>query len=336
MENEIIDAHIHFGANDEESGCYWSKEFTLSLAYIAMLLVSKFIFKKVTVKNIRKHMLGVIDGSEYVKKSVILALDQVFDEQGNANLKKWTHLYVPNRYVINLAEEYPRVLFGASVHPYRKDWRDELAYCLKNKAVLCKWLPSSQMIDPANPKCIPFYKKLAEHNLPLLCHSGPEHAIPTYDPKAKEFDNPELLRPALEEGATVIIAHCALPYLGPLDKDYKKEFAGLFADAKKHGWKLYADLSAICTPLRAPYMERIKKVVPNERLIFGSDYPIPLSEISYNKSPNLLAWFRYMKRVLFEKNPLDKNYLLIKEMGFDESIFTNAARLFTEINYPVS
>jgi predicted TIM-barrel fold metal-dependent hydrolase len=333
MSEEIIDIHIHFGAKDEESGCYWSKEFTTSLAYIAMLLVSKFIFRKVNIANIRKHLLGVINGSEYVKKSVILALDQVYDKQGNSDLKKWTHLYVPNKYVFGLAEEYPRVLFGASVHPYRKDWRDELEYCLANKAVLCKWVPSSQMIDPANPKCIPFYKKLAEHDLPLLCHTGPENAIPTHDPKSKKFDNPDLLRPALKEGATVIAAHCALPYFGPLDKDYKKEFAGLFEDAAKYGWKLYADLSAICTPLRAPYIERIKKVVPYERLIFGSDYPIPLSEISYNKSPNFFSWLRYIKRVLFEKNPLDKNYLLIKEMGFDESIFTNAARLFAKIKY---
>lgn len=334
MNYEIIDSHIHFGAKDKESGCYWSKEFTNSLAYFAMLLVSKFIFKKVNITNIRKHLLGVINNSEYVNKSVILALDQVYDKKGNTNLEKWTHLYVPNKYVTELADENPRVLFGASVHPYREDWQDELNYCLAHKAVLCKWIPSSQMIDPKNKKCLPFYKKLAEHNLPLLCHTGPEHAIPTSDAKAKDFDNPERLIPALKEGTTVIMAHCALPYFGPLDIDYKKEFIGLFEAAAKHDWKLYADLSALCTPLRTPYIERIKKVVPAEQLIFGSDYPIPLSEISYNKNPNLAARFKYMKRVLFEKNPLDKNYLLIKEMGFADCIFTNAARLFAKIDYP--
>jgi predicted TIM-barrel fold metal-dependent hydrolase len=334
MNNEIIDMHIHFGANDEESGCYWSKEFTTSIAYFAMLLVSKFCFKKVTIAKIRKHLLGVINSAEYVKKSVILALDQVFDELGNSNLKEWTHLYVPNSYVVGLSNDNPRVLFGASIHPYRKDWQEEFEYCLNNKAVLCKWIPSSQMIYPASPKCIPFYKKLAEHNLPLLCHTGPEYAIPTSSPHAKDFDNPEHLRPALKEGVTVIAAHCALPYFGPLDTDYKKEFAGLFEDAEKYNWKLYADLSAICSPLRAPYIERIKRVVPPERLLFGSDYPIPLSEISYNKSPNFFAWLRYMKKVIFEKNPLDKNYLVIKEMGFAESIFSNASRLFAKIKYP--
>jgi hypothetical protein len=29
MSGQIIDVHVHFGApNDEESGCFWSEEFT--------------------------------------------------------------------------------------------------------------------------------------------------------------------------------------------------------------------------------------------------------------------------------------------------------------------
>ena len=48
MSNETIDVHVHFGApKDEESGCFWSEEFTRSVAYFAMLLITKSLFKKV-------------------------------------------------------------------------------------------------------------------------------------------------------------------------------------------------------------------------------------------------------------------------------------------------
>ena len=76
MSNETIDVHIHFGApKDEESGCFWSEEFTKSVAYFAMLLITNSLFKKVNIKRVRKHLLKVINKSKYTDKSVVLAFD---------------------------------------------------------------------------------------------------------------------------------------------------------------------------------------------------------------------------------------------------------------------
>lgn len=336
MESEIIDVHIHFGApKDEKSGCYWSEEFTKTAAYYAMLLLTKSLFKKINIRRVKKHILGAINGSKFVNKSVLLAMDQVYDENGAAHPER-THLYVPNRYLADLAENNSRVLFGASVHPYRSGWSEKLDFCLEKRAVLCKWLPSSQLINPEHPKCIPFYKKLADRKLPLLCHAGPEYTIPTSDKSFIEFNNPKHLRTALDQGVRVIVAHCSLPYFWFLDVDYQddfKEFLSLVSEAEKKDWNLYADLSAICTPLRSPYIDQILSQVPAKRLLFGSDYPIPLFELSYNKSTHFFSWLRFILKVATQKNPLDKNYLLIKEMGFDESVFTNAAELFSQIKY---
>jgi len=339
MNNEIFDVHIHFGApKDEQSGCYWSEEFTKTAAYYAMLLLTKSLFKKVDIKRVKKNILKTVNKSKYVTKSVLLAMDETYDENGNVH-QEWTHLCVPNTYIVSLAQENERVLFGASVHPYRNDWAEELDFCLENKAVLCKWIPSSQMINPAHNKCKPFYKKLADHQLPLLCHAGPEYAIPTSDADYNEFNNPKYLRKALDLGVTVIIAHCAMPYWGLLDVDYQddfKEFLKLFEEADKNNWNLYADLSAICSPFRIGYIEEILKksdTIPHQKLVFGSDYPIPLSELSYNKSVNFFSWLRFIFKVMLMKNPLDKNYLLIKEMGFDDCVFTNARELFSSIQY---
>ncbi len=336
-DGNVIDMHIHFGApRDLDSGCYWSKEFEKTAAYYAMRLITRSLFKTVDIRQIKDHLLQVINDSRLVETAVLLALDEVYDQQGR-RLPGQTHLHVPNSYLAGLSQENPRIKFGCSVHPYRRDWEVQLLYALENGTVLCKWIPSSQQIDPGHMLCQPFYRRLADLKLPLLCHAGPEYAIPTSDKNYNVFNNPGHLRTALEAGVVVIVAHCALPYFWFLDTKYQedfREFLRLIDDAEKYHWNLYADVSAIATPLRAPYIKSILENVPSHRLLFGSDYPIPLSEITYNRSRNFLLWLNFMLKTLFIKNPLDKNFLLIKKMGFDPVIFENAHRLFSEIDYP--
>ena len=340
MDSEVIDMHIHFGApKDEESGCYWSKEFEKTAAYYAMLLMTKSLFKKVDIQRVKNHLLNKINGSKYVQKGVFLAMDQVYDESGTLQPRR-THLHVPNQYLANLVKENERVLFGASVHPYRNDWEEELDFCLNNKAVLCKWIPSSQMINPEHTRCTPFYQKLAAHKLPLLCHCGPEYTIPTSDKTYNKFNNPKYLRKALEQGVSVIVAHCALPYFYLLDKpsyyDDWRDFLKLVQESEIKGWHLYADLSAISGPLRLPFIDDIIKNVPAKRLLFGSDYPVPLSGLSYHKPTSVLAWLKFISKIISIKNPLDKNYEIISGMGFDQQVFTNASQLFSSIRFPIA
>ena len=334
MGQDVIDVHIHFGApEDGQSGCYWSKEFEESLAFLAMRLVTDSLFKKVTFQGVKDRLLRVINRSQYVAKSVLLALDEVYDENGQVH-RDLTHLCVPNDCIIEIAAANPRVLFGASVHPYRPDWEARLDECLENKAVLCKWVPSSQRIDPQHSKCLPFYKKLAETGLPLLCHVGPEKAIPPFDDALQNVNRPSLLRTALDTGVTVIMAHAALPLLPPPleDDSYFRELVALVeeADARDKDeaakkWRLYADLSAINLGPRNFYIDEVKKHIPVERLIFGSDYPIPILDISQKPHISIWHWLKHFFQTVAAKNPLDKNYLLIKNMDFGDALFTNAS-----------
>ena len=336
MNNEIIDMHVHFGAPaNKNNDCYWSDRFTHNAAFIIFLLATRSLFKKISHKRIRKHTLKVINKSKYVDKCVLLAFDEVYNEDGKRN-KEMTNLYVPDDYIIDLAKNNNRILFGASVHPYRADWENELDKCLQNKAVLCKWIPSSQMFNPDDKRCNGFYEKLAECNLPLLCHCGPEHAIPTSKPKYNKYNNPEHLEKALNMGVTVIIAHCAMPYFGFMEPDYHDDFnkfIELFKQAEKKDWKLYADVSALATIFRIQYYEKIIKYVPAERLLFGSDYPHPVLETPYNTKMTLFSWLKLLYRAIKMKNLLDKNYLVFKNSDLGNSMFTNAAKLFSEIKY---
>ena len=83
---------------------------------------------------------------------------------------------------------------------------DPLVAFAADGAVLLKWLPSVQGIDPADPRHRPFYRRLAELRLPLLSHTGAEESFTGAD---NALADPERLRLPLEEGVTVIAAHCA-------------------------------------------------------------------------------------------------------------------------------
>jgi predicted TIM-barrel fold metal-dependent hydrolase len=331
---EVIDIHVHFGApENSENGCYWSKQFERTPAYLYLKLSNGVLLDKLTFHLIKNNLISTITHSKKVDKCVLLAMDEVYALNGHLK-KEETHLHTPNSFIVELSKKYDRILFGASVHPYRNDWQKELDYCIKNGAVLCKWIPSSQQIDVANDKCFPFYDYLAAHNLPLLVHSGPEYSIPTSNKWYTEINNPKYLRAALERGVTVIAAHCALPYFGDFDTDYQDdmfEFFMLMEEAVNKNWKLYADVSALAAPLRNSYIPRIKNQIPPDRLIYASDYPVFPSELSYKDEKNIFNWISLTFKAFSIKNPLDKNYFAIKKMGFDEKVFTNSSELFGKI-----
>jgi predicted TIM-barrel fold metal-dependent hydrolase len=334
MSDPVIDVHIHIGTkNDPASGCYWSEDFEKGVAFFAFKLITNSLFREIDVKYAEKYLLRVINKSKRVDKCVLLALDQVYNEQGKVfdknGIGKRTHLHVPNSYLANFAKAHDRVLFGASVHPYRSDWESELQYCIDNGAVLCKWIPSSQQIDLTHAKCEQFYEKLAANNLPLLCHVGPEGSIPPFDKTSQELNNPKHLKNALKAGVTVIAAHAALPLLPPpLDsEEHYRELVALFKPPNPTSWKLYAELSAINLGTRSSYVPNIKNDIPQTQLMFGSDYPIPLLDISQDPHISLGHWLKHFFQTVSIKNPLDKNFSLIENMNFDPSIFTNALKV---------
>lgn len=329
---KVIDMHVHIGGpGDSGSGCRMSPEFIFRPSFAAMFFTLKINplvdFKDGRIKEI---MVDIINGSEKVDYTVLLALDGVY--RNGKYIEAESHLVVPNTYIIDIAGTNSRVLFGASVHPYRK--RSDMVYeaerCIDNGAVLFKWIPSSQRIDPKDKRCIPFYEILVKKDIPLLCHTGAELAVPTSNPDANRFNNPKRLKVALDIGVKVIAAHCATPYIGgflPDDVDYFGVLIEMLRASEKKKWNLYADISAFCTPTRITYLKRINQEVSKgrispERFIYGSDFPIPVIDINIFKDPPDLN--ELIENTTGDENPLDRNYEILKEFGIHDSIFTNA------------
>jgi predicted TIM-barrel fold metal-dependent hydrolase len=132
-------------------------------------------------------------------------LDKNYRRDGSVNLDK-TEFYVPNEYVFRLCEQHLDLFVpNISVSPYRPDAIAELEKWALRGAGVVKWLPNAMGLDPADPRCDPFYEKMKELDLILLSHGGEEKAVEAE--ADQKMGNPLLLRRPLDHGVKVIVAH---------------------------------------------------------------------------------------------------------------------------------
>jgi predicted TIM-barrel fold metal-dependent hydrolase len=307
-----------------------SPQFVFSPAFVAMLIALKVSPFEIKDEKIKEIIVDAIDAAKKIDYGVLLAMDGVYKD--GRYVEDESHLVVPNNYVMDIARGNKRVLFGASVHPYREKnaMLAEVRDCIDNGAVLFKWIPSAQQIDTEDERCTSFYELLAEKSVPLLCHTGAELAVPTSQFDANDFNDPRKLKTALGIGVKVIASHCATPYLGgtlPADRNYFDPLMDMLKKADRNRWKLFADISAFCTPTRIHYLHKINEFIDEgsiepSRFLFGSDFPIPIVDINvYDKPLDFNEMITHLKD---GGNPLDNNYDILKKFGIHESIFTNA------------
>ena len=278
-------------------------------------------------------------------KHRLLAFDKNYRPDGSVNLEK-TEFYVPNEYVFSLAEQNPDLFIpNISVHPYRPDALQELEKWAQLGARIVKWLPNAMGIDPADPHCDPFYEKMRELNLILLSHGGEEKAVQAEEDQ--KLGNPLRLRRALDHGVKVIVAHCAglgqNEDLDDIDKRLRPNF-DLFMrlmDDKKYEGLVFGEISAMtqfnrcATPL-ATILEREDLY---ERLVNGSDYPLPAVNILIRtgtlvKKGYITAAERQSLNEIYDYNPLLFDFVLKRTIKLPAtrkllpgSIFMTNARL---------
>jgi hypothetical protein len=214
-----------------------------------------------------RSLLDTVNGAEGIDAAVVLAFDAVYGEDGVRDAAR-THMYVSNDYVASLAKGSPRALFGASVHPFRRDAVRELERCIAQGAVLLKWLPMTQGFSPADPRCFPMYEVLAHHGVPLLSHTGREKALPTND---DGLATPALLETALRMGVTVIAAHC-----GARSRRRDTDYIDVWLRMAREHERLYGDTSGLSLPNRwHAYRTLLEHEDARAKLVHGSDWPIP-------------------------------------------------------------
>jgi predicted TIM-barrel fold metal-dependent hydrolase len=328
LQDKVIDVHLHIGGKGNSSPCKMSKKFLLSPAYLYMVVRSGISLDELSRDHdtaLRRTMIERLNNAPSVDFGVFLAFDSVYKENGELDEEN-SNMVTPNDYVMDIAKSNPKVLFGASVHPNRgpKKGIEEIDRCIERGAVLNKWIPNSQIFDPSNRKYKWFYRKLADENLPLLCHTGPEHAIPVVKTEYQELGDPRKLRLALDMGVKVIAAHCATSFFS-WEKSYLDELYEMFDEREKRGWNLYTDISAMCTLFRTSIIDAVLKKIPHDRMVLGSDYPVPVDDMP----PQFIETLTFEKyhEIAKIENPIEKNYRQLLAMNFPKEAMTKASSI---------
>jgi hypothetical protein len=302
----LIDCHVHLAALPEgDNGCYISPGMLKSPLF-RFLLWKHSLPKDNPREANRKYLddlLTELTASRHVAQAVLLGMDGVYDGNGRLDLSR-TDFLIGNDYVLATARRHPRkFLAGVSINPQRRDATDEVHRCADAGAVLVKVLPNAQQFDPADPVHIPFYRTLAERNLPLLSHVGYEFSLIGKD---QSLGDPDRLRLALDQGVTVIAAH-ACSYGLML---YEKFFPVLQDFAKRYS-QFYADTSALTLPNRFRMLLQLRRHPElHNHLLFGTDYPLSVF--------HLPAWgrvsFGKLRDIVSTKNRFDRQYTICRAL----------------------
>jgi predicted TIM-barrel fold metal-dependent hydrolase len=306
-EKSLIDCHVHLAALPEgNNGCLISSSMLKSPLFRFLLWKHQLSPANPSAANRKyiKDLLEELRASRHVQQAVLLGMDGVYTHEGRINHQA-TEFLISNDYVIQQAKKYPdEFLAGVSINPQRIDAIEELHRCAEAGAVLVKVLPNSQQFDPGHYRYQKFYRELAKLSLPLLSHVGYEFSLMGKD---QSMGDPNRLRTALEEGATVIAAHACSYGLMMYEKFYPTllEFVNQYPN-------FYADISALTLPNRLGMLLKLRNHPEIfDRLIFGTDYPLSVFHLPMWG----LAKFSTIRQMMRTTNRFDRQYLVCKNLG---------------------
>jgi hypothetical protein len=271
----------------------------------------------------------------------ILAFDKHYKPDGTVDLPK-TYMYVPNDYIVDLASQYGDIFSPViSLHPYRHDAVEELDKWAKAGVRYIKWLPNAMGMDPADRAIEPFYRKMKQHNMILLSHSGEEQAVEAEEDQ--ELGNPLRLRMPLDMGIRVIVAHAAsLGSCRDLDDGGGKKascfdlFLRLMDEAKYRGL-VFGEVSAMLqfNRMPVPFSTLLKRQDLHPRLVNGSDYPLPaINALIHTRSLAgngfITSEERSALNEIYDFNPLLFDFVLKRTMRHPETKQKLAPSVFME------
>jgi len=325
----IIDWHAHVaGLGYGDSGAFMNDEMRNNFRvrfFMRWMGVTEKELEAEGDQIVVRKLSEKIARSKYVDQAVVLAFDGIVDKATGVLDKAHTQLYVPNEFVARETAKYPNLLFGASINPNRKNSIELLEQVAAQGAVLVKWIPSVMHIDPADESFVPFYKKMAELDIPLLCHAGMEKS---FAHARDELSDPLKLALPLKHGVTVIAAHIATTGESAGQDNFER-ILPLF----KAYPNLYTDISSLTQINRLGFLVNALKVPGlTERMLYGTDWPLQYF-------PLVSPWFHVNHigvgnawRVAGVDNEWDRDVVLKQALGVPKSVFTRTVGVLAKKN----
>lgn len=316
-----IDVHAHLaGVGSGASGCWMSPEFRQRpvLRFLRWWYDVTDDGPEGSLDQDWAAALAALIAASELDSAVALGFDGVYGADGVLDRSR-SQMVVPVGWVLAACRRHPEELLpGPSINPARRDADERLDEAIEGGAVLVKWLPSAQGIDPGDPANRPFYRRLADAGVPLLVHSGGGEL--TFAEIAPHLKDVRLLERPLEEGVTVICAHSGVPVHMSRDPNQ----LGILREMLERYPTLWLDNSGMANPSRFAHLARLARdPLFVERTLYGSDYPVPSLPVYYPRRLGL----RTMARLQRERNPFDRDIGIKRGLGYPDSTLTLAARL---------
>ncbi len=314
-----FDGHVHLVGNGlGGSGCWLRLDGLWHRALGEVMRRTIGLEAKATSKEFDEsfvsHLSGLVAGSS-LDAALLLAQDEVYDETGRK--LDFGSFYVPNEYLFKVCAAHPVFVPAVSIHPGRKDALEELERCLASGARALKLLPNCQNVDCSLPQYDAFWRRMASAGLPFLCHTGGEMTVPVIN---RAYQDPRILRRPLELGVKVIAAH-ASGNSHFFDANYFGELIKLMDEFPQ----MYADTSALNSPVRSGVLRQVKESGRLGRFVHGSDYPVPVGAF-WVRMRGLITSAQWREAGLIP-NLIERDAFLKRAMGFDEGHFTRLGEI---------
>ncbi|MCP3670690.1 MAG: amidohydrolase family protein [Gammaproteobacteria bacterium] len=325
---KTIDIHTHLLSPKVEFNRLYDK---ITISFFAKSL-------GVDPKQLREHpyetyvaaMAKSIEESVHLKKACIFGVDLRLDKNGT-EIDRDPTVCAMSDDVVAVARRFPdQFIPFFSINPRRKDALEQIDRQIENGCRGAKFLQNYWGVDTNDDRFIPYYKKLREHNIPLIIHVGSEYSIDSFT----EYEGTDMLRLPLETGVTVIAAHMGLGRINyklrfwrNLSKNptcFDDDYFKLLKMLKIHP-NLYADISAILAPMRARALRHLSQQTDvHEKILFGTDYPVPFT-VRLNSYDLSLDSRKIIAEV---KNPFDRYMAVIQEyFPSDSPIYSNHSKV---------
>ncbi len=326
LKGKYLDMHCHVaGIGSGGSGCFLSPDIQSSYKfnlYLKAFGVTKDEIVKQGDGLIFDHIISGLEGSQSVGAAVILAMDGVIDKNGNLDTAR-TQVFVPNAYVLKYTQKFPRLLYGPSINPKRRDAILRLEQAKRDGAVLIKWIPSIQLFDPSDTAFTAFYLAMKRLNLPLLAHTGKESSFKTAQ---NELCDPQKLRLPLRLGVTVIAAHVATKGKNE-GEDNMLRIVSMFPQYPN----LYSEISSLTQVNKLGLLSKILEFPElNHRLMYGTDYPLIQTQLVSPYFFPLKLSIKQMQAIGKIKNPWDQDVALKKALGVQAEVFELSAKILIQ------
>lgn len=318
-----VDCHVHLVGNGlKGSGCWirmsgWHRWLGGFMARMIGMPVG-FEHEDFDAAYVGR-LAGFVQDSS-VDHILLLAQEEVYNEDGTK--REFGSFHVPNEYLFDVCSQHPEFLPAVSIHPARKDALEELDRCLGKGARALKLLPNCLDVDCSRPAYDAFWEKMAEAGLPMLAHTGGEMTVPVAN---KRYQDPRYLKRPLEIGVKIIAAHSA-SNSSLWDQDYFDHLVEMMRVFPN----LYADTSALNTPVRSAAFAKVLRCDLLERFIHGSDFPVPVG-----------TWYARLRglvdgpsraRAAGITNLIERDLSLKQAMGFDDAHFTRVWEVLRKVD----